>query len=269
MLDKLFTGLNFFDTATFFFLLVPIVWMGWGWKSGVRLTAVLFVSSIVNYSLKEMFQHPRPFHLEEMLGVIQVRGYGFPSGAAQTVVLLTGILYGYWKHHNRWVLGSTYILLISFSRVYLGVHFPTDILAGWAVGMALLAVYRWGFPWIEEKLSKLSFFTLFGILFLCAIAWLWVDHSSISLQLSGAMLGVSFGLAMSQVLDLFLPPARSVREQVIRCAVGVSGVFGLYLLSMAFLPVQIPAVLFGAPFLSALWLSLGSHLVCRRVRIKI
>lgn len=153
--------LDFFDRLEFFFILIPLVWLGCGWKNGLKLFYILFLSSLVNHALKSYFLSPRPFHLDPTIGIIQVKGLGFPSGAAQTVILISGILIKFWKNAWKWPVAIAYILLVSFSRVYLGIHFPTDILGGWLVGFGLLAVYLNVFPAIEKQLETQRPFFLF------------------------------------------------------------------------------------------------------------
>jgi PAP2 superfamily. len=98
--DEFFKYLDFFDRLEFFFILIPALWLGKEWKWGLRIFYIFFLSGLANHFLKEFFLSPRPFHLDPSLAVIQVNRYGFPSGAAQTVILLSGILLNHWD--NSW-----------------------------------------------------------------------------------------------------------------------------------------------------------------------
>jgi undecaprenyl-diphosphatase len=162
LFDEFFKFLDFFDRKEFFLVLIPILWLWLGWTTALRLSCILILSSLVNHALKEYFLYPRPFHLDSNVGIIQVNGFGFPSGAAQTVILLSGAFLVSWKSSWKWAVALTYILLVSFSRIYLGVHFPSDILGGWIVGFGLLAIYQ---KWVrsdvltfEEKKVRLDEF---------------------------------------------------------------------------------------------------------------
>ena len=92
--------------------------------------------------LKRIFERVRP----DIFPVIAESGYSFPSGHAMGAICFYGILayfagLGLRSKPLRWGLmaaAGIYILLIGLSRVYLGVHYPTDILAGYAAGATWL-----------------------------------------------------------------------------------------------------------------------------------
>ena len=101
-------------------------------KDWLSFLGIIILSAIVNEALKSGFSLPRPpeeFHL------VSVTTSGFPSGHAQMGVVVWGWL---GKHYNRIVPASVMIFVIGLSRIYLGVHFPHQVLGGWAVGFVLL-----------------------------------------------------------------------------------------------------------------------------------
>lgn len=111
-------------------------------------------SLLLNLAAKHSFARDRPSLWES---ISPHTSYSFPSGHAMAsasfvaaVILLT------WHTRWRWpalLLGLPFAALVGYSRVYLGVHYPSDILAGWAassvwVAAAYLAVYRMSLhPW--------------------------------------------------------------------------------------------------------------------------
>lgn len=106
--------------------------------------AVISLSSTVAYKLvKEFFQRPRP---ELDVRLIPQGGYSFPSGHSMNCMVCFGILIYLIQRYcpNRKAANILTVVLllligaIGFSRVYVGVHFPTDVLGGWTLGIAFL-----------------------------------------------------------------------------------------------------------------------------------
>jgi undecaprenyl-diphosphatase len=93
---------------------------------------------LLETTLKETFQRPRP----SIPHLMEAHGYSFPSGHTTIAAALFLILSYLWYRHtrnHRWLGPSASIflaLLIGISRLYLGVHYPSDVLAGFALGAA-------------------------------------------------------------------------------------------------------------------------------------
>ncbi|MBD1845276.1 phosphatase PAP2 family protein [Cyanobacteria bacterium FACHB-63] len=95
----------------------------------------------LNLLLKRLFERSRP---ELWSRVVEVKFYSFPSGHAMLSIVMYGLL-GYLlaNHYQKYrnliiLLMSLLIALIGFSRMYFGVHWPTDIIAGYAAGFVWL-----------------------------------------------------------------------------------------------------------------------------------
>ncbi len=196
VLDIFFEFLNFFDTLGFFVLLVPTIWVWFGWKTGLRFFYILVLTNFSINSLKELFATPRPYQIDSGLGLLQTSGgsFGFPSGAATNVILLSGILICAWRSPWRWVVAFIYVSLISLSRIYLGMHFPIDILGGWALGFLLWLVYVYLFPLIErmlEKMKPISLLALSQIVPLLLLLW---RHSTSAIAFCGIAMAFGIGI---------------------------------------------------------------------------
>jgi hypothetical protein len=116
---------------------------------------------------------------------------GFPSGAAQTATILAGIVLLETRRILYRVLALIFAFFLCFSRVYLGMHYPTDILGGIFVGGVLVLLYVFAFPKLEKHWKALVLSFPFVLLFLgfrppIALSW--------SLYFFCATLGVAFGL---------------------------------------------------------------------------
>ena len=148
--------------SEYFFL--PVVLFIFWWvdeKKGLRLGILILVSAWINVFLKEVLQQPRPFHIDPSLGLAAATGYGAPSGHALLSLIfwipVAAWLSQVWAEKKRlliWALSLIIVILIGFSRLYLGVHFPTDILAGWTIGFVILVLWFIPGPFLTEKLAS-------------------------------------------------------------------------------------------------------------------
>ncbi|MFZ1258589.1 MAG: phosphatase PAP2 family protein [Candidatus Saccharimonas sp.] len=114
-------------------------------KEYIRAIGV-FVSvagaSLLNVLLKSVFERARPDLWERL---VNESSYSFPSGHAMASAALgIAVVVALWNSRWRWwsfSAAALYIVFVGFSRMYLGVHYPTDIIAGWCVsGAWVLAV---------------------------------------------------------------------------------------------------------------------------------
>ncbi len=107
------------------------------WRSLVYLLTTLLGSIIINRSAKVLLHRVRP-HLWS--SPAPEFDYGFPSGhAMSSMTLVAALLILTWN--SRWrlpvlLVGGLFVLAIGWTRLYLGVHYPSDILAGWMVSIA-------------------------------------------------------------------------------------------------------------------------------------
>jgi membrane-associated phospholipid phosphatase len=127
------------------------------WYS-IKVPVVAIGSVVIMSSLKLFFSRPRP--LTPLLEA--VRGFSFPSGHAMSSVTFYGLLmYIVWHEVAnkalKWsliVLLALFILAIGFSRVYLRVHYASDVLAGFAMGAIWLVISLWAVTRIEKFTRK-------------------------------------------------------------------------------------------------------------------
>lgn len=103
---------------------------------GMALLAGLTVSYYVVGLLKISIARPRPFMALAnviLLGPVE-KGYSFPSGHAATAFMTASLLA---NHFKRYFLFYLLAALIGFSRIYMGVHYPSDVLTGAAIGITI------------------------------------------------------------------------------------------------------------------------------------
>lgn len=107
-------------------------------------------AALLNVAAKSAFGRARP---DFWLSIAPETTFSFPSGhAMQTMALVAALVVLAWPTKARWpalILGGSFVLLVGLSRVYLGVHYPSDVVAGWAASLAWvvgLSVVLYGYP---------------------------------------------------------------------------------------------------------------------------
>ncbi len=82
---------------------------------------------------------------------VAAQGYSFPSGHSASAVAAYGSLAAHEKKRKLlWALAVVLPLLVGFSRVFVGAHFPTDVLCGWVLGALIVAIV----PWLRRKIKN-------------------------------------------------------------------------------------------------------------------
>ena len=114
-------------------------------KIGFLILANLAIIAALNQLLKHILKRPRPTGYR----LIEVSGYSFPSGHSMVSMAYYGFLiyliYKYVKNkYIKWIsicILSIFICLIGISRIYLGVHYTSDVLAGFLISITYLIMY--------------------------------------------------------------------------------------------------------------------------------
>jgi membrane-associated phospholipid phosphatase len=162
-----------FGTEEFFLLVMPVLYWCVDATLGIRLAVVIISSNGLNGLLKVAFHLPRPFWYDARVQALSVEtSYGLPSGHAMNSTTLWGFLAQQLKKWWTWVAALLLIFLVSLSRLYLGMHFPTDILAGWVGGAIVLAAFTLGERPAVAWLRRLTFAQHLGLA--CAISLMYI-----------------------------------------------------------------------------------------------
>ena len=114
-------------------------------KIGASISLNLVIITGINLLLKNIIQRPRPVEFR----LIDERGYSFPSGHSMVSVAFYGLIiyYIYKRMDNKkikWCLItflSVLVFLIGISRIYLGVHYTSDVIAGGLISISYLVIY--------------------------------------------------------------------------------------------------------------------------------
>jgi membrane-associated phospholipid phosphatase len=156
-LDLPFIGITQLGSEELFLVTLAFVFWCLDRRHGARLAMLLLFSVWLNSVVKELVNQPRPFEFDPAVRMIfPATGGGLPSGHTQNTVVLWGYLA--WAFRRRWltVLAVVLMVLAPLSRLYLGAHFPTDLLGGYLLGAVLLWLYIRLEPRVEGWVHRRS-----------------------------------------------------------------------------------------------------------------
>ena len=122
--------------------LISLLSLIWKYKASIYLIIVTIISTVFNFLIKNIVLRTRPDHLR----LIEETGYSFPSGHAMGSIAFYGFIIFLLSKSKinknlkiflSVIIGIT-IFLIGISRIYVGVHYPSDIIGGFLLGYIIL-----------------------------------------------------------------------------------------------------------------------------------
>ena len=152
--DFIFINITKMGNTTIILLIIIVILLKMNHKNQEILSFTAIITVLSNQIIKNIIKRPRPNHIR----LIKQGGYSFPSGHAMISIAVYGFLLYYiqtnCKNKKQKVLLSVLltilILMIGCSRVYVGVHYPTDIIGGYCLSIYILKMviyfyqkYRW------------------------------------------------------------------------------------------------------------------------------
>lgn len=245
VLDKLMQGVTYLGEELVFMAVALILfWCVDKWK-GYFILAVGFIGTILNQFLKLAFRVPRPWVKDPSFEIVEsarngAGGYSFPSGHTQNAVgTFGGIARGTKKTWLRVVL-IVLSCLIAFSRMYLGVHYPTDVGVALVTAVVLIFVL---YPIMQKAKNDprwmygvLGCMTVVAIGYLCYLH-LWkfpadldADNYSEGLSNGWKLFGALVGLIVAYTIDerkIRFREQAPLLGQICKVVVGLALIVGL------------------------------------------
>ena len=303
--DWLIVPMRFFSylgTEDFFFLVLPLIYWSIDPALGLRVAFILTTSNFFNYIGKLIFMAPRPYWVSSHVRALWTETtFGIPSGHAQNAATIWGIIAAYSKRKWIWVAAILLIFLIGFSRIYLGSHFPHDVIFGWLLG----AVIVWAFmsfwkpvgAWVGNKTlgQQMSIISMVAVILIVVGLGMVSLRSSYQLPdnwLNNALLagteelhpidandtftiaGSFFGLAMGAAWIMSLGGYQAtgpVWKRAIRYVIGLVGVLILWMGLGAIFPRGDGALIYTLRFirytLIGLWVTGGAPWVFMKFKL--
>ena len=138
---KLFEGITMLGEETILIFMIAVLYFAYDKRLALRIGYITITSMCVNNTVKNLVKRPRPFASGEVTPARAhtATGYSFPSGHTQTIATWSSAFAMYFKKAWVSILASVGIVAVAFSRLFLGVHYPSDVIVGAVLG-AVIAV---------------------------------------------------------------------------------------------------------------------------------
>ncbi len=172
-----FKTVNVFDYDYTYMAIIIIVWNMIDAQKAFDLLYLQVMGGIAFSFLKVICALPRPYDLDPTVALLKTTGYGFPSGAATSAMICFGFLFLSYRKRFYFlkIVAPCMIFLVGLTRVYLGAHFITDVLAGYLLGIIILWIYQkvkepvivclHNYSLFKQWLLHLLFFVFLAVLF--------------------------------------------------------------------------------------------------------
>ncbi len=249
--------ISFLGTEDFYMVALPILYWCVNTTLGIQVGMILMLSNSVNSFLKISFHGPRPYWISSTVkGLATETSFGLPSNHVQCATVLWGVVAAYLRKGWAWWAAAALVFLIGLSRMYLGVHFPHDVLVGLLVGLVILGLFvrfwkpvaawvknlgvgmRFGLGFLASVL--LAALPLIPLVYLTSIDWqppaAWAAYAGQALSFqdiftfSGTLFGLLAGLVWINQLGGFQTKG-TLTQLLLRFLLGAAGVlilrFGL------------------------------------------
>lgn len=193
---------------TAFLVIALIVFWCVDKRKGYFLMTVGFAGTILNQFLKLLFRIPRPWVLDPNFTILEqareaATGYSFPSGHTQMAVGTFGALAATTKKKPVAIACITLAVLVSFSRMYIGVHTPADVLTSAAIALGLILLLKpisgsWGLKQMKLVIAGMLLMAMGLLLFVECYPLGDVDAHNLESGMKNAytMLGCLIGVAV-------------------------------------------------------------------------
>lgn len=197
---KLFEGITMLGEETILILLIAVLYFAYDKRLALRIGYITITSMCVNNTVKNLVKRPRPFAAGEVTPARAhtATGYSFPSGHTQTISTWSTAFAMYFK--KRWVrvLAAVGIVAVAFSRLFLGVHYPSDVIGGAVLGVSIAI----GLSIVYDRTKDVHrLYMITGLLFFpLAIAFLIKadPHYEDYFKLYGMLVGLFFATELEE-----------------------------------------------------------------------
>lgn len=231
--DIFFAFITFFGEELLILIILPVCYWAIDKRLGTYLCVASFATLSLNGAVKDIAKIERPIFHEAIryveienffVDTVGLKGsYSFPSGHSQGIATLAFGVGCYFNKKKIWIYASILTLLVMMSRMYLGVHWPLDVVVGGMLGVIVAVVcYK-----VFTKLSEPNLIKFYIITALISLFILLFAESDDTFKAVGALVGFASGALFEYKLVNFDPKQGTILKKVLRCVIGLIGVLAI------------------------------------------
>ena len=225
--------LSMFGEQLLMVVIIGFLYWSWDKEFGKFVGLNILVANVWNPLIKNVFLRLRPYFVSDKIDLLRLidssadkydvaaQGYSFPSGHSSGAVSVYGSLAAHEKK-NRLLLVIAILLplLVGFSRVVVGAHYPTDVLAGWLLGLIVILLI----PRLQARIKNRWLF--YGLLLLLCLPGFFYCTSDDYFTSFGMLLGLILAFPFEEKYVRF-ENTRSPIRCILRVVGGGAVYFGL------------------------------------------
>ncbi len=251
--------------GNYYLYFLPLLLWSLNFRFMVRTCTMVALSFFLNISCKDWLTLPRPFDIDPTITPDREWGYGLPSGHSQNSALLWLMLARGAGSRWFWAMAMAVIWLIGFSRIYFGLHFPGDVLAGWLLALVLLGWYtRWGDRSAQWLYQQSTVFLMSALWLVCGVLF-FLYACLLAMPFMASLVAVSLGAGMGTVITLrYLRYSGygNLWHRLVRSTIGLCILFGYIRATDGLFPTVSDGDYYQTAFVvytvAGLWLTLGA-----------
>lgn len=227
VLDTFFGTITYLGSESFYLIWIPIIYWCIDKAVGVRLALIASTSAFTNVALKDGFATSRPDPLRVRVLLPETGGgYSFPSGHSQGTTTFWFTLVREYSHRWLLVAGSLIVFFVIVSRMYLGLHYPVDVVGGFILGLIFAMGGVVLLKRLTEPFLRLPLVIQFAAAAILPLVLLILNQSESALHLVGNICGFSVGALMERQWIRF-EVREGLMKQLVKVVLGIAVLFGV------------------------------------------
>lgn len=231
--DVFFSFFTFLGEGTILFILLPVIYWTINKDIGKVLAFSCFTSVVVNETIKDIAKVERPISNPDIrfveidnifVNTVNLKNsYSFPSGHSQNISVACYTLALTYNKKKLWILSTIIVLLVMASRMYLGVHWPIDVIIGGLLGLIIATTMYL----IHKKCSPSIYDYIYIGVAVLSLLTLFVSREGNTFRNIGCLMGFAFGSLLESKVVKFDPKVNPLWKKIVRVVIGLLLIFGL------------------------------------------